>query len=205
MGPFVIHPRAFPLHLFLCPLGGRGRGYRSVMEVDCGTRKSRQRGRRGWGASLRAMVVVMVVVNGRQRTVVVGPERAECLRKGGEGKRSGPVARGWRHARAAVCAVCTRTVFVLASRGQKRIWLSVVVLGDVVPVTWLRRAVTHCDRACTNIQRPNSPHNLQVLHYPDCCSLLATTATTLSSSPPFVRNISHPCRLRAPANAHSAH
>ena len=120
MGPFVIHPRAFPLHLFLCPLGGRGRGYRSVMEVDCGTRKSS-------------------------------------------------------------------------------------ILGDVVPVTWLRRAVTHCDRACTNIQRPNSPHNLQVLHYPDCCSLLATTATTLSSSPPFVRNISHPCRLRAPANAHSAH
>ena len=51
------------------------------------------------------MVVVMVVVNGRQRTVVVGPERAECLRKGGEGKRSGPVARGWRHARAAVCAL----------------------------------------------------------------------------------------------------
>ena len=105
MGRVVILPRAFPLRLCLCPLCGRGRGCRSVMEVNCGTRKSRRRGRRGWGACLRAMVVVMVVVNGRQRTVVVGPERAECLRKGGEGKRSGPVARGWRHARAAVSAL----------------------------------------------------------------------------------------------------
>ena len=97
MGPFVIHPRAFPLHLFLCPLGGRGRGCRSVMEVDCGLRKS-----------------------------------------------------------------CGSPF--------------------VAPVTGPRRAVTHCD---TNAQRPNTP---QVLRYPDCCSP-TTTAATLSSSPPFVRNI----------------
>ena len=150
MGPFVILPRAFPLHLFLCPLGGRGRGYRSVMEVDCGTRKSRRRGRRGWGASLRAMVVVMVAVNGRQRTVVVGPEPAQ--RRGGKAQRPG---RSWLEA-CSRSSLCTRTVFVLVSRGQKRMWLLVVVLGDVAPVTWLRRAVTHCDHACTNIQCPNS-------------------------------------------------
>ena len=98
MGPFVILPRAFPLHLFLCPLGGRGLGYRSVMEVDCGTRKSS-------------------------------------------------------------------------------------VLGDVAPVTGTRRAVTHCDRACTNAQRPTPQLPSQVLRYPDRCSLSATTA--LSSSPSF--------------------
>ena len=40
MGRVVILPQAFPLRLCLCPLGGRGRGCRSVMEVDCGTRKS---------------------------------------------------------------------------------------------------------------------------------------------------------------------
>ena len=56
----------------------------------------------------------------------------------------------------------------------------------VAPVTGPRRAVTHCDRACTNAQRPNTP---QVLRYPDRCSLSATTAAVLSSSPPFVRNV----------------
>ena len=40
MGRVVILPQAFPLRLCLCPLGGRGRGCRLVIEVDCGTRKS---------------------------------------------------------------------------------------------------------------------------------------------------------------------
>ena len=65
------------------------------------------------------------------------------------------------------------------------------VLGDVAPVTGPRRAVTHCDRACTNPQ---------VLRYPDRCSLSATTAAALSSSPSFVRNVSRPCRSCAPAS-----
>ena len=112
MGRVVILPQVFPLRLCLCPLGGRGRGCRSVIEVDCGTRKSS-------------------------------------------------------------------------------------VLGDVAPVTGPRRAVTHCDRACTNAQRPNTP---QVLRYPDRCSLSATTAAALSSSPSFVRNVSRPCRSCAPAS-----
>ena len=71
------------------------------------------------------------------------------------------------------------------------------VLGDVAPVTEPRRAVTHCDRACTNAQRPNTP---QVLRYPDRCSLSATTAAALSSSPSFVRNVSRPRRSCAPAS-----
>ena len=75
-----------------------------------------------------------------------------------------------------------------------------VVLGDVAPVTGPRRAVTHCDRACTNAQRPNTP---QVLRYPDRCSLSATMAVALSSSPPFVRNISRPRRSCVPAIAHT--
>ena len=73
------------------------------------------------------------------------------------------------------------------------------VLGDVAPVTGPRRAVTHCDRACTNAQRPNlaTPHNLQVLRYPDRCSLSATTAAALSSSPPSV------CAGSAPRPTHT--
>ena len=77
---------------------------------------------------------------------------------------------------------------------------AVLVLGDVAPVTGPRRAVTHCDRACTNAQRPNTP---QVLRYPDRCSLSATTAVALSSSPPLVRNFSRPRRSCAPAIAHT--
>ena len=111
MGRVVILPQAFPLHLCLCPLSGRGRE-RGLVIVNCGTRKCKE-------------------------------------------------------------------------------------LGDVAPVTGPRRAVTHCDRACTNAQRPNTP---QVLRYPDRCSLSATTAVALSSSPPFVRNVSRPCRSCAPAS-----
>ena len=112
MGRVVILPRALLLCVSLCQLGGRGRGCRSVMEVDCGLRKS-----------------------------------------------------------------CGSPF--------------------VAPVTGPRRAVTHCDRACTNAQRPNTP---QVLRYPDRCSLSATTAAALSSSPSFVRNVSRPCRSCAPAS-----
>ena len=78
------------------------------------------------------------------------------------------------------------------------LWSS--VLGDVAPVTGPRRAVTRCDRACTNAQRPNTP---QVLRYPDRCSLSATMAVALSSSPPFVRNVSRPRRSCASAIAHT--
>ena len=46
-------------------------------------------------------------------------------------------------------------------------------------------------------QTPNTP---QVLHYPDRCSLSATTAAALLSSPSFVRNVSRPCRSCAPAS-----
>ena len=110
MGRVVNLPQAIPLRLCLCLPGGRGWGCRSVMEVDCGTRKSS-------------------------------------------------------------------------------------VLGVVAPVTGPRRAVTHCDRACTNAQRPNTP---QVLRYPGRCSLSATTAAALSSSPSPVRADYAPQPTHAP-------
>ena len=53
----------------------------------------------------------------------------------------------------------------------------ILSLANVAPVTGPQRAVTHCDRACTP----------QVLHYPDSCSLSATTAAALSSSLTLVR------------------
>ena len=47
------------------------------------------------------------------------------------------------------------------------------VLGDVAPVTGTRRAVTHCDRACTNAQRPklapNSPHKSSAIQIAARC------------------------------------
>ena len=58
------------------------------------------------------------------------------------------------------------------------LWSS--VLGDVAPVTWLRRAVTHCDHACTN------PHFVFTLlplfiSYLHLISSLRTTLCLLSS------------------------
>ena len=87
MGRVVILPRALLLRVCLCQPGGRGRGCRLVMEVDCGSRKS-------CGSPWRC-----------------------CA-------RHGP-----------------------------------------------RRAVTHCDRTCTNAQRPTPNAQLppQVLRYPGCC------------------------------------
>ena len=43
------------------------------------------------------------------------------------------------------------------------------VLGDVAPVTGPRRAVTHCDRTCTNAQRPNSPHKSSAIQIAARC------------------------------------
>ena len=117
MGRVVILPQALPLRLCLCQLGGRGRGCRSVMEVDCGTRKSS-------------------------------------------------------------------------------------VLGDVAPVTGTRRAVTHCDRACPTPHAATPQLPSQVLRYPDCCSLSATTAAALSSSPSFEAT-SPVCASYAPQPTHT--
>ena len=82
------------------------------------------------------------------------------------------------------------------------------VLGDVAPVTGTQRAVTHCDRACTNAQRLNSPHNsplsrllLAVVNNGSCPLVSATICRQRLPSAPVMR-LSHRTHPREPSSLH---